>query len=174
MSEHGDEIQGTVGDDAHTTAIGKDIKQETTTTGGNVVNVYPSLPKQQRTKRSGGDTRQGLSVAAEERLRGEIGELRKIIHDLSVGIGGLTVSLRNETDARRERSESQERIINQLANTLKTEIDAADARLATVERIADRLSQQAGRRDPLAVAIGVIIIAILIVIAAVLINSGGL
>lgn len=40
MSENGDRVEGEVGDNAQQSAIGKNIKQDTTTATGNVVHIY--------------------------------------------------------------------------------------------------------------------------------------
>lgn len=78
MNERGDEITGNVSDDAETTAIGKDIKQEKNVGGqaSSVVNIYPTPEKPRSKRRSWKPSEMSATVEHELRRIVAAAELR--------------------------------------------------------------------------------------------------
>lgn len=161
----GDEIHGDVSD-GKSAAIGKGINQHEQ-------NVNVNFPPPWNPSQGHGQG-EGLSMAAEQRLDTEIRKLRDLVSEMNAGIVALTLQLKFETDSRKERTESQERIVNTLADGLKAQIMAITVRINELELLAAGLARQRGQRDPLQIAGGVIVIVLLAVIAWNLIGVGGL
>lgn len=79
-----DQIEGNIGDDSHTNAIGKDIKQDVHTTN---VNVYPKSEKLQQKRKP---TRNPVSATVEF-------ELRRIVAQAEIRIDSMEAMVkRNE------------------------------------------------------------------------------
>lgn len=161
----GDEIHGDVSD-GKSAAIGKGINQHEQ-------NVNVNFPPPWNPSQGHGQG-EGLSMAAEQRLDTEIRKLRDLVSEMNAGIVALTLQLKFETDSRKERTESQERIVNTLADGLKAQIMAITVRINELELLAAGLARQRGQRDPVIVTFASVITLVLIVIAWALIRSGGI
>lgn len=121
MSGQGDKIEGTVGDDSRGIAVGKDIKQETTTASGNVVNLNLS-PAQWVEAVRGGD----LSVADATILQTQITGLQTTVTDLKGTVAGLDKVVagldrvvQSEIQASKERGQASDRRTTELADSVK-------------------------------------------------------
>lgn len=169
MEQH-DKIDATIGDNGKNIVTGKDINQDAREQNVTVQNVFPQPWHPAQPHGQG----EGLSVSAEQRLDTEIRKLRDDVTSLNGNVVALTYQLKNETESRQMRTETQERIVNTLADTIKAEVMSVLTRLSQLEIRATQMERKRGERDPIVIVFAGAITVILIVIAWVLISRGGL